>query len=306
MKNYYKILEVEENASEDDIKKSYRSLSKKYHPDVNPDGAEKFKEINEAYEILGNIEKKKKYDFDKTNPYRGTNFEDLFKNMFTGGNTNFQRPRKQAPDKVINLQITPLESYKGSEKLIQYFREIHCNTCMGTGGEQQICRYCEGTGVEIRTFGTGFMVQQIRTSCSQCDGRGYTLVNKCYSCAGKGTVGRANELKINLPVGIDSGQFVRLQSQGDYRFGDYGDLIIQIEMTPSDNFEKMNSDLIYNLFLDMDGLKLDRYNIPHPSGELVVPAPKNFDTSKPLRLRGKGYSNGDMYIKLHVKFDRTT
>jgi len=305
MKNYYKILEVEENASEEDIKKSYRNLSKKFHPDINPDGAEKFKEINEAYETLGDSEKRKKYDFNKSNPYRGTNFEELFKSMFAGS-PDYQRQRKQAPDKVIGLSITPLESYRGSEKLIQYFREIHCSTCMGTGGEQQICQFCEGTGVEIRTFGTGFMVQQIRTACSKCEGRGYTIVNRCYTCGGKGTVGKANELRINLPVGIDSGQFVRLKNQGDFSFGDYGDLIVQMDMKPFENFEKINSDLIYNLYLDLDGLKLERYNIPHPDGELIIPAPKNFDTSKPLRLRGKGYSNGDMYVKLHVKFDRTT
>ena len=306
MKDYYKILEVEEKATEEEIKKSFRTLSKKYHPDLNPEGGEKFKEINEAYETLGDKNKRQQYDNKKSNPYAGTNFEEMFSSMFGGANQHFQRQRKQAPDKIIHLKINPIESYKGVEKNIQYFREVHCTTCVGTGGDQQICPVCEGTGAEIRTFGTGFMVQQIRMSCSHCDGRGYHLLNKCYTCGGKGTVGKANEVKINLPKGIDSGQFLRLKDLGDYRNGDYGDLIVQIELANSDNFEKINSDLIYNLYLDLDDLKKERYNIPHPDGELIIPAPKSFDTSKPLRLRGKGYSSGDMYIRLHVKFERTT
>ena len=92
---------------------------------------------------------------------------------------------------------------------------------------------------------------------------------------------------------------------GDFRGGDYGDLILQIELEPKDGFEKINSDLVYTLYLDLNGINSDKYKIPHPDGELQIPAPKSFDTSKPLRLRGKGYSGGDMYVKLQVKFERT-
>lgn len=303
MKDYYKILEVEENASEDEIKKSFRNLSKKYHPDLNPEGSEKFKEINEAYESLGDKQKRSQYDNQRKNPYRNTPFEQFFSNMFTGAPPQ-QFRRKQAPDKIIKVNVSPLESYRGESKNIIYFRETHCNSCNGTGGDQRICEICEGSGFVIKTFGTGFMVQQVRTACPQCQGKGYNLISRCYNCQGKGTKSSQNEIRINLPVGVDNGQFVKVPELGDFRGGDYGDLVIQIELEPKDNYEKINNDLVYTLFLDLDNLKSEKYSIPHPDGELSVPAPKVFDTSKPLRLRGKGYSGGDMYVKLHVKFER--
>lgn len=304
MKDYYKILEVEENATEEEIKKSYRNLSKKYHPDLNPEGAEKFKEINEAYENLGEKSKRDSYNSKRKNPYSGTGFEQFFSQMF-GNRTNTETfRRKQSPDKIIKITITPIESYRGEEKTISYFRETHCQTCNGTGGEQNSCNICEGTGFLVKTFGTGFMVQQIRTACPNCQGKGYNLISKCYDCAGLGFKSTRNEFKINLPVGIDSGQFVKIPQQGDFKFGGYGDLVLQIEMEFRDGFEKINSDLIYNLNLDLDGIKSDKFKIPHPDGELIVPAPKFFDSSKPLRLRGKGYSGGDMFVKLNVKFER--
>lgn len=304
MKDYYKILEVEENASEDEIKKSFRNLSKKYHPDLNPDGAEKFKEINEAYETLGDSQKRQNYNNQKNNPYNGTPFEAIFSQMFTGRNPNQPR-RKQAPDKIIKLKISPIESYRGQQKHVMYFRDTHCTTCNGTGGDQRICNFCEGTGFIVKTFGTGFMVQQIRTACPECQGKGYNLISRCYECQGRGVKSTKNDITINLPVGSDNGQFVKIPNIGDFRNGDYGDLILQIELEPSDGFEKINSDLVYTLFLSKNDLDLTKYTIPHPDGDLSIPAPKSFDTSKPLRLRGKGYSGGDMYVKLQVKFERT-
>lgn len=304
MKDYYKILEVEENASDDDIKKSYRALSKKYHPDVNPDGSEKFKEIAEAYEILGDKTKRAQYDTTKTNPYAGTPFQDIFSSMFNQQNPNF-RQRKSAPDKIIKLQVSPIESYKGVEKILYYVRDLGCNVCNGSGGDQQICTSCNGAGFQIKTFGTGFMVQQVRTQCQSCGGRGYSLIHKCYYCDGRGTKPHSNEVKITLPVGIDSGQYLKLQNLGDYRHGEFGDLIVQVEVVNKDGYEKINNDLVYTLFLNLDEIQKDKFLIPHPDGDLNMEAPKVFDTSKPLRLRGKGYMGGDMYVKLNVKFERT-
>lgn len=304
MKNYYKILEVEENATEEEIKKSYRTLSKKYHPDVNPDGDEKFKEINEAYEHLGDKTKRAQYDNRNSNPFRGTDFESMFHNMF-GGASNFSNTQvKTAPDKIIKLQVSAVESYYGSEKEIQYSRNLACNSCNGSGGEQIVCNTCSGQGFHLKTFGTGFMVQQIRIVCPTCGGHGKMLVQKCYLCSGRGTSPTIDTIKVKLPKGIDSGQFLKLAGLGDFRNGQIGDLVVQIEIVSKDGFEKMNNDLIYNLFLDMDEIKNDKYKIPHPDGELSVDAPKMFDTSRPLRLRGKGFDGGDMYIKLNVKFQR--
>lgn len=306
MQNYYKILEVEENASEDEIKKSYRSLSKKYHPDVNPDGAEKFKEINEAYEILGDKTKRQTYDNQRNNPNHGNTFESLFNNMFNNGGHFTNQRRNAAPDKIIRLQITPVESFLGSEKEIQYMRDIPCSSCKGGGGEHTTCTSCGGQGFHIKSFGTGFMVQQIRTICPACNGQGRMIVERCYLCSGKGTSQTVNNVRIKLPVGVDNGQFLKLQSLGDFRNGDMGDLIIQIEIIPKDGFEKMENNLVYTLFLDLEDLKKEKYKVPHPHGDLIMDAPKIFDTSKPLRLRNKGYSGGDMYVRLNVKFQRET
>jgi molecular chaperone DnaJ len=306
MKDYYKILEVEENSTEDEIKKSYRSLSKKYHPDVNPDGAEKFKEINEAYEVLGDKEKRNNYNNSKNNPYAGTPFQDIFNSMFGGNAPNFarQQRRKSAPDKLIKVQISPIESYKGIEKTIYYVKDNHCNACMGSGGDQQSCQTCGGSGFEVKTVGNGFMVQHIRTACNSCGGRGFTLVHKCYNCDGRGTKPASHEVKVKLPVGVDNGQYLKLQDLGDFRNGEYGDLVVQVEVISKDGFEKFNNDLIYNLFLNLEEVRKDKFMIPHPDGDLNMEAPKIFDTSKPLRLRGKGYFGGDMYVKLNVKFER--
>jgi molecular chaperone DnaJ len=308
MKDYYKILEVEEKASQDEIKKSYRTLSKKYHPDVNPEGAEKFKDIAEAYDTLGNVDKRTQYDQNKNNPFNGyngnTSFEDIFSQMF-GNRANFQQQRrKSVPDKIVKVQITPIESYKGVEKKIQYMKDNQCGTCSGSGGDRQVCGSCNGVGFQIKSFGTGFMAQQIRQACGTCGGRGYTLVHKCHTCNGQGSKAEVGTVNFKLPKGVDSGQYLKLENLGDFKNGEIGDLVVQIEVIEKDGFEKMNNDLIYSLFLNLDEVNQDKLKVPHPDGDLMLNQPKIFDTSKPLRLRGKGYNGGDMYVKLNVRFER--
>lgn len=302
MKDYYKILEIEENASEDDIKKSYRTLSKKYHPDVNPEGSEKFKEISEAYEILKDKNKRDQYNFSRKNP-NNHDMHSIFEQMFrnSGGFTN---RHKSSPSKVINLDVSPIESFLGSEKTFFYSRQVFCNTCAGFGGQHKVCGNCNGSGVVMTSFGTGFLMQRVSLTCNSCNGRGYTLITHCHQCGGVGTNQESKTLRIKIPVASDNGQFLKLKELGDYSNGGYGDLVVQIKVNPKDGYEKFNNDLIYNLYLDLDGIKQDKYQIPHPNGELTFKAPDVFDSSKPLRLKGKGYRNGDMYVKLHVKFDR--
>jgi molecular chaperone DnaJ len=305
MKDYYKILEVEEKASADEIKKSYRTLSKKYHPDINPDGAEQFKDIAEAYDVLSNPEKKTKYDNSKSNPFQGGNYEDMLSQMFGGMNGRFrQQKRKNAPDKIIKVQVSPVDSYLGVNKELNYVKNNHCQVCNGSGGEQQVCVTCRGQGFEVKTFGTGFMVQQVRSACTTCGGRGYTLIHKCYGCGGQGINSITNNIAITLPKGVDSGQFLKVENAGDFKNGEYGDLIVQVEIVNKDGYEKINNDLVYNLFLNLDEIQKNKYVIPHPDGDLSMDAPRTFDSSRPLRLRGKGYKGGDMYVKLNVKFER--
>jgi molecular chaperone DnaJ len=307
MKDYYKILEVEEKASQQEIKKSYRTLSKKYHPDVNPEGGEQFKDIAEAYDTLGNEEKRAQYDQNKNNPFAGggggASFQEMFNQMFNQGNAQRTR-RKSVPDKIVKVQITPIESYKGVDKKIQYLKDTQCGTCSGTGGEQQTCGGCKGAGFQIKTFGTGFMVQQIRQACGTCGGRGYTLIHKCHTCNGHGTKSEVSSVNFKLPKGVDSGQYLKLENLGDFKNGELGDLVVQVELIDRDGFEKMNNDLIYNLYLNLEEVKNDKLKVPHPDGDLMLAQPKIFDTSKPLRLKGKGYNGGDMYVKLNVKFER--
>ena len=308
MNNYYETLGVSKDATQDEIKKAYRKLSKQYHPDVNPEGGEKFKDISVAYDTIGDETKRAQYDNKLNNPFGGNggmSYEDIFNQMFgnQGGNP-FEQRRKSAPDKIIKVQVSPLESFKGVDKVIRYMKDNHCDVCSGSGGEQQKCGTCGGAGFQIKTFGTGFMVQQIRTACQTCAGRGYTLVHRCFSCDGKGVKSTTHEVTVKLPVGIDDGQYLKLASLGDFRNGEYGDLVIQISMVNQDGFEKMNNDLIYNLFLNLQEIQDDKFTIPHPNGELVVNAFPIFDSSKPLRLKGKGFNDGDMYVKLNVKFNR--
>jgi molecular chaperone DnaJ len=308
MNNYYEILGVSKDATQEDIKKAYRKLAIQYHPDRNPEEGEKFKDIASAYDTLGDENKRRDYDNKLNNPFAnqgGMSYEDIFNQMF--GNQRgpqFNQRRKSAPDKIVKVQITPLESYRGVDKTIQYMKDNHCKICNGSGGEQQACNTCGGAGFQIKTFGTGFMVQQIRTACQTCAGRGYTLVHRCYYCDGKGIRPTSHEVTVKLPVGIDSGQYLKLVDLGDFRNGEYGDLVIQVEMISKDGFEKMNNDLIYSLFLNLEQIQDDKFTIPHPDGDLNMVAPKVFDSSKPLRLRGKGYPGGDMYVKLNVKFER--
>lgn len=304
MKNYFEVLGVSESASDDEIKKAYRKLSKQYHPDVNPEGAEKFKEIAEAYDVLSNPDKKANYLNGQNNPFAGSQFEDFFREMFQNGNGR-PRPRK-VPDKILRVDVTVLESFKGVKKQINYQRDIACNSCNGNGGDRVACNGCGGTGAITQVFGSGFFQQQVRSACPQCQGKGYNLTRFCSNCAGVGTTKKFESIDVNLPRGVDSGQFYKMEQRGDFQQGMYGDLVLKIEIVESDGYQKMGDDLIYNLTLDYKALTEEYYSIPHPEGELKINAPSVFDSSIPLRLKGKGFNGGNMYVKLNVKFDRVT
>ena len=304
MKDYYKILGVQENSNDDDIKKAYRKLSKEYHPDVNPNGAERFKEIAEAYDNIGTKEKRDQLKSRQTNPFAGQGFEDMFRDMFGGGGGG--RPRRPTvPDKVVTANITPIQSFKGEDITINYFRNRGCESCAGSGGNREVCSGCGGYGYHSIVSGSGFFRQEVRQVCKTCNGEGFKLINKCHNCGGSGKKPTAETIRIKLPVGIDDGQFLKLGDLGDYHDGIYGNLVLQIKMMNIDGYEKIGNDLILNYYMDIDELKNDSIVIKHPSSDLKMDIPIDFDSSKPLRLKGKGYNGGDMYVRLHVKFDRS-
>ena len=299
IKDYYKILEIEENFTEDLLKKKYRDLSKKYHPDINPSGADKFKEISEAYDVLSDPQKRQSYDFERKGGFSGQ--DDLFSQFFNQG----QRRNVYVPlEKLITLKLTPIEIYLGKVKEIVYNRNIPCDECNGTRGSKRRCGECNGSGQVLRRFGSGFFVQQMVTSCPSCSGIGEIIEKKCFKCSGSGVKGEVKTITIELPNNIDNGQFLKLSKLGDFDKVDFGDLVLKIEVVNADGFSKMGNDLIYTLFLHFNEVHLNKYTIPHPLGSLSITAPNVFDTSIPLRVPGKGYNGGNLYIKREVKFTR--
>ena len=300
--NYYDILGVQENADQETIKKAYRTLAKKHHPDKGGND-ETFKKVSEAYDVLGDESKRQHYDNQKRNPFGDMGggfspFGDMF-NMFGG-----QQSRRGVPDKIIDIIVTVIDSYIGSDKEINYPRKHMCGGCNGSGGDRNHCNVCNGTGVIVQRMGNGMFVQMVQTQCNHCGGKGFTLTNTCNTCSGAGTTEKIDKIKIKLPHGVDDGQFIKVQGKGDFHNGIYGNLIIRIRITPVNNFEKFGDDLIYNKYFTLDELKGESFIIPHPNGDLSVKLPPVFDTSVPLRIKSKGFNGGELYVKQHVKFTR--
>jgi molecular chaperone DnaJ len=315
MKNYYEILGVSKDANLDEIKKVYRKLALEYHPDRNPDGAEKFKEIAEAYDTLSDESKRREYNFKLENPmanrfgggnpFNGGGFEEMFSQMFGGG---FQQTRRNAPEKIIDVQITVVESFRGVDKEISYSKKTDCNTCRGSGGERSGCMVCSGQGYVTQRAGTGMFQQVFRSVCTSCNGNGFVVNNACYDCKGQGTKDFIERIRVTIPKNIDNGQMLRLSQKGDYFNGVVGDLIIRINLVNKDGFEKNGNDLIYNAFFTLNDLKKNEFEIPHPDGAVSVKFPNEFNTQVPLRLKNKGFiSNqvGDLYVKMNVKYVRS-
>jgi molecular chaperone DnaJ len=309
MKNYYDILGVSETSSQDEIKKAYRQLSKQYHPDVNPDGEEKFKEVSEAYENIGDENKRRDYDNRRNNPFAnmgrgGFDFSSVFEEMM-GGHRQ-QRPRR-APDKMINVEISPVESYLGVKKEVTYEYNEICQPCNGDGGQTSVCNTCRGIGTITQRVGNGMFNQIVQTQCPSCFGKGKIIINPCNNCYGQGVLVKNETLLITIPKNVDNGNFMRIPSKGDFNQNMKlrGDLIMQINLNNKDGFEKNGNDLIYYLKLNiLDVLLQKQIKLPHPEGELLINLPKSVSSDKPLRLVKKGYrgdvGSGDFYVKMNI------
>jgi len=303
--NFYNILGVEENSTQEEIKKAYRKKAVEHHPDKGG-SEEEFKKISEAYDMLGDEQKRKQYDNQKNNPFAGFGgggnpFEDFFGNQF------YRQRKRVVPDKVIEITVGALESYNANEKTITYQRKHPCNTCNGGGGDKIKCNSCNGVGYSEIKIGTGIFVQIVRQPCGVCKGNGFMYKTRCTTCNGETTVNTMETITIKLPHGIDEGQFLKLQDKGDFQQGMYGNLILKVKVTPENNFEKSGNDLVYNTYLNLSDIQNDELDIPHPDGKLNIKLPNEFDTSKPLRVKSKGYSlegRGDLFIKLFVRFKR--
>jgi molecular chaperone DnaJ len=300
--NYYESLGVPETATQDEIKKAYRKLAKENHPDAGGN-EETFKKISVAYDTLGDEQKRQQYDQQRNNPFG--NFGDMFSSMF--GQQRPQHQQRQNHTTTISVNIGVLDSYRSEKKALTYKRQIPCDPCNGTGGDKKICPTCNGSGTVIRQVGSGMFVQVVQMGCDSCRGTGKFTINPCFLCQGVGTKGEVKTVEIQLPHGIDNGQFVRLQSMGDYRNGVYGDLIVRLNVEPQDGFDKVENHLVYNAFLNMEDLKNGNLLVPHPDGDLNLKLPKMVDTSRPLRVKSKGFkldTVGDLMVNQYVRFER--
>jgi molecular chaperone DnaJ len=306
--NYYTILGVSEDATQDDIKKAYRKLAKENHPDKGGD-EEIFKNISIAYDAIGNEESRKKYDFERKNPFSGIKgqygeaFRAAFRNMHRGHESQEHRVHT----KTIAVDITVLDSFQSKEKQFEFNRKIKCEPCDGKGGERQICQTCSGQGQILQQMGSGMFIQIVSMMCNNCSGRGYTLTNKCNECLGNGTKNETKKVEVKIPHGIDNGQFLRMKGVGDFNEGLYGDLIIKVNLQPENNFDKYDNNLVYNKYFNINDFNGESFEIPHPDGTMKINFPKNIDTSKPLRVKGKGFKYngvGDLFINQYLKYEK--
>lgn len=304
--NFYSVLGVGENATQEEIKKAYRKLAVEHHPDKGG-SEEKFKQISEAYDTLGDENKRRSYDNQQRNPFSnmGGGFNPF--DAFFNGAGNFHGQRKRVvPDRIVEVEVGAIESYLGGDKIITFNKMHTCSSCNGEGGEKMTCEGCSGRGYTTQNIGTGLFRQIMQIECPRCSGNGFIYLKTCGTCHGLTNTPVSENIKIKLPHGVDEGQYLKINGKGDFVKGSVGNLIIKIKVVPENNFEKMGNDLIYNAFFGLEDLNKNEYVVPHPHGDILVKLPETFDTSKPLRVKLKGYNNkGDMFLKMFVKFKRS-
>ena len=339
-RDYYDVLGVAKNASQDEIKKAYRKLAKQYHPDINkaPDAEEKFKEINEAYEVLSDSQKRANYDqygFDGvdgqgfggfSSGFGGMNMDDLgdIFSSFMGGNSGFsgfnfggRSSRRRGPSKgenrYIALEIDFLDSIHGVTKTININVDKTCSHCNGSGAASSsdvtTCPTCNGSGVVTRQSRTPFGIMQQQSVCLDCNGTGKKITKKCPYCNGQGYNSVKEQVEVNIPAGISNGQQVRVQGYGERgeNGGPNGDLYIEIRVRPHAHFVRDGNDIYIKVPISSVeatlGTKID---VPTAYGDVELNIPAGSQPNSKLRLKGYGVKNlrsgikGDQYVELDV------
>ena len=330
-KDYYKILGVERNASEDQIKKAYRKLAMQYHPDKNPDNEEaeeKFKEAAEAYDVLSTPDKKKNYDtfgtadgsgFNQNGRQygHGFNMDDIFSqfgDIFGGAfNNRYQRPQQQrGSDLRVKVQLTLDDILNGVKKKLKFKRNAKCGTCNGSGGSDvKDCLACSGTGQRTVVQNTPF--GQIRQSapCNNCQASGKVIHNKCGTCKGEGTEIREEVVDIEIPAGVTNGMYLTMAQYGNFaRGGVYGDLQILIEEIPDPIWKREGNNLKTEITISvLDAILGRKMDVLTPRGKQSVSIEPGTESGKILRYAHKGipdinYGLGDLYIVLRVSIPK--
>ena len=328
---YYDRLGVSKDASQDEIKRAYRKLSKKYHPDINkePGAEEKYKEILEAYETLSDAQKRAAYDQygpDGANGFGGQGsfggfdggagfggFEDIFSSFFGGGATRNPNAPRQGDDLQYRVNLSFEEAVFGAEKEIHYNREVTCKTCSGSGAKPGTspvtCGRCHGHGVINVDTQTPLGMMRRQVTCDVCHGTGQEIKDPCQTCHGTGREKQSHTVSVKIPAGVETGQQIRLAGQGEAGFngGPYGDLFVIINVNPSDKFTRDGSTIYYTLNISFVQAALgDTVEVPtvHGNVEMVIPA--GTQTGKTFRLKGKGAprlrggSQGDQLVTVKI------
>lgn len=306
-KDYYKTLGVDKDASEDQIRKSFRELAKKYHPDVStePNAEAKFKEIQEAYAVLSDKEKRQQYDqFGPDGPqfqggfdFSGFDFSDIFSSIFGqgfGGRKSSYGPQR-GNDKRASLVITFMEAVLGTKKKVQVTSEQDCSVCSGTGGKNPedvtTCQTCHGSGYVSVQQQTLFGTMMGESVCPTCRGTGKQIKEKCEKCHGSGRETVTKTLDVNIPAGVDDGMQLRVPGQGDegLRGGPKGDLYIAFRVKPHEYFKRRGNDIYLNLPITFSQAALGTtIEIPTIHGNVDLKVPAGIQTNTSLRLREKG------------------
>jgi molecular chaperone DnaJ len=322
-KDYYSILGVDRNSSQEEIKKAYRKLSKKYHPDISKEEGteEKFKEISEAYNVLSDDQKKSNYDrFGSVdgNPFGfggdpfgfGDAFGgDSFFDAFFGGGRRGNKTQRTGSDIKITLSVTLDEIETGGQKTIKYKRKVSCKSCDGVGGKDtRNCISCNGTGRKVVTQRTPIGIIRNETICDNCGGSGKIIIDQCNTCHGQGVEEKTETLTFDIPVGVDHGTSYRYNGKGNENKHGAGNLIIQFMNSPHSRFTRIEYNLIMDLNLPFNllvtGGKVHIYGLNNKKLEVSVP-PKTIPGYK-LRLKGQGLpymsGKGDMIINIGLDF----
>ena len=338
-KDYYAALGLEKGASEADIKKAFRKLAIKYHPDKNQGDKEaenKFKEINEAYQVLSDPDKKAKYDMYGTVDFDGSGFGsggfggfdfsdmggfgDIFESFFGGGGSGGRRRNgpQRGSDLEYTINLTFEEAVFGVEKEISIDRSENCETCKGSGAKEgtskKTCPTCHGQG-QVRVQRQTPLGSFVSTStCNTCGGTGTVIEEPCTACHGRGNVRKTRKIKVNIPAGVDTGNVMPLRGQGNHGTNDGppGDLYVRINVAPSKKFVRKGNDIYIDTHISMGKAALGtEITVATVDGDVKYTIPAGTQSGTLFRLKGKGVprvnssGRGDQYVKVIVDIPKT-
>ena len=339
--DYYDVLGVSRDASDKEINSAYRKLAKKYHPDINhePGAEEKYKKINEAYEVLHDQQKRAQYDQFGSAGVNGQggfgggagqgygdfsgfgDFSDIFGDIF-GNGARQQHVDPTAPtrgeDLDYTLTIDFMDAITGKKTQVSYTRSETCSTCQGSGAEKgthpTTCDKCQGTGYMTITQQSLVGVVRRQTTCDKCHGRGVIIEHPCQTCHGNGVVDGKNTIEVNIPAGIDNGQQLRYEGQGEAgkNGGPYGDLYISYRIKPSKEFERSGNTIYTTVPISFAQATLgDEINVKTVHGEKKLKIPAGTQPNKKFTIHGEGVpylrgnGNGDQVTTVQVQIPKS-